>query len=208
VTHTVVLLEIEELLFDTVAVRTTALHAALAASGAPLTRSDVLAAHAGVPAALALDRLPAARALDALERELIAHRATALARQQFSTEVPAYDPRARDAIERAAADCVIAVVTRAEREQAHAWLSAAGLDGAVRLIRSLHDSSTDTCAAHFRDAAAARSDAPPLAVVPHALGATLSRAGIRAISPSTAEMAALDLHLRSQLDSRAMIPLA
>jgi hypothetical protein len=204
--HTVVLLEIEELLFDTLAVRAAALHAALGASGVDVAPEAVLAAHTGVPAAIAIDRVSATCTIDALEQELITHRAAAIAREQFSAAVPTYAPRARDAIERAAAECVIAVVTRAEREQAHDWLNAAGLDGAVRLIRSLHGSGADTCAERFRDAAAARSCARPLAVVPHALGVIVARAGIRTLSLSAVEMASLDLQLHARLDSPAMIP--
>ena len=67
-TRRAVIIEIEELLFDTRDMRVDALQAALLVGNVVVSRDDVLHAHAGRPAIVALTRLDAASVLDATAR--------------------------------------------------------------------------------------------------------------------------------------------
>lgn len=133
------ILEIEECLFDTRVLRAQALHAALAHEGIECSLPQVLAAHAGAPASVAMQQLDEAHALDAVGADLVLRRAADAARDAIARAAPVFDAAVRDAIERLAGDFPLAVVTRAERSDAQHLLELAGLDASVRTIRSLAD---------------------------------------------------------------------
>jgi len=73
--QTALIVEIEELLFDTLAIRANVLRDALSQEGAILKPDIVWNAHRGVPAAVALQRLAPVLELDATGRDLVLHRA-------------------------------------------------------------------------------------------------------------------------------------
>ena len=135
--RTAVIVEIEELLFDTGVIRAAALHDALHHEGASIDADRLAKAHAGVPAAFALLRLAPLLTLDAIGLELALHRANDTASQAFALQTPLFDAEARNALERLSSECPIAVVTRASAAEAHQWLEGAGLEACVATVRSL-----------------------------------------------------------------------
>ena len=170
--------EIEELLFDTGAVRAGMLRDALAHEGAQIAADVVAAAHSGVPAALALQRLGSVLVLDVTGRDLVLHRAAALTSREFEAHAPAFDIAVRDQLAALAVDVSLAVVTRATSEQARRWLAAAGLDACVGTVRSLADVEPAEYAAVWSEALGRAHAtqgvaiaAPPL--LPHAASAGL-----------------------------------
>jgi len=143
VTRTGIIVELEELLFDTRDLRADALHAALLIEHVGVSRDDVLQAHAGVPAAIALARLDAASALDDTARELVLHRAADHVRRCFEEQMPSFDAVARDALQQLAAEFALGVVTRAARADAVRLLQLAELDAYVAVVRSLDGLEAD-----------------------------------------------------------------
>ena len=135
--RTAVLIEIEELLFDTGAIRAAALLDALHHERASIDTDRLSKAHAGVPAALALLRLAPLLTLDAIGVELALHRANDTASRAFALHTPLFDAKARDARARLSSECPIAVVTRATAAEAHQWLEGADLEACVATVRSL-----------------------------------------------------------------------
>jgi beta-phosphoglucomutase-like phosphatase (HAD superfamily) len=180
-----VVLEIEELLFDTRALRSAALHRALGDEGVPLPVADVEAAHAGVTAAMALAQLPDAQMLDVVARDLVLRRTTDNMRVSFSRELPSFSSAARNAVEQLAAEFPIAVVTRAERVDAEQMLEQAGLTAAVRVIRSLGDIPYASQHAVWHEAATRLHVSRAAAVAPDALLAAAHDAGLLTIAVGT-----------------------
>lgn len=135
--RTALLLDIEELLFDTHAIRTSALHDALSQEGATIDTESVSRAHLGVPAALALQPLAPMLTLDATGIDLVLHRAAEHASRIFALHSPSFDAESRDALAMLSGEFPVAVVTRASGADAHGWLAASGLDAAVTTVRSL-----------------------------------------------------------------------
>lgn len=135
--RTGVLLEIEEVLFDTLSMRATALHEALQAEGVTMERRTVALAHSGRPASATLAHLHESAALDATGRYLVLRRAGDLAAAAIAQGVPSVRPAVAAALETLAAEFPIAVVTRATRSDAQALLEMAGLDVYIGTVRSL-----------------------------------------------------------------------
>ena len=140
-THSALLIEIEEVLFDTLAMRAHALCTALQHEGLTLALDDVRSAHAGVTAAMALDAMPAAAELDDVSRDLVLLRAADDFRTALSTGLPSFDRAARDEVERLAAEFRIGVVSRASCDDAQRMLEQGGLDVCIRSVHSLGDLS-------------------------------------------------------------------
>ena len=137
--RTALLVEIEGLLFDTAAVRTTALHDALTAEGIDCHAEDVRRAHAGVPAHVALQTLVTGRTLDDTGQALVLRRAADLVANTFMHAAPKFDPGVRDHLFALAAEFPIGVVTRAARSDARRMLESIGLDGCIGTVSSLDD---------------------------------------------------------------------
>lgn len=143
-TRTGIIVEIEELVFDTRDLRADALHAALLIEAVVIDRDTVLRAHAGVPAAIALTRLDAAAAaLDDTARELVLHRVADDVRHRVELQAPSFDTGARDALQQLAAEFALGVVTRASHADAMRLLELAELDAFVAVVRSLDGLEAD-----------------------------------------------------------------
>lgn len=137
--RTGVLLEIEEVLFDTLAMRARALQEALQAEGVTVDLRTVTLAHSGRPVSATLAHLGVASALDATGRYLVLRRAADLAAAAIAQGVPALRPTVSAALETLAAEFPMAVVTRATRSDAQALLEMAGLEVYIGTVRSLAD---------------------------------------------------------------------
>ena len=137
--HAALLIEIEEVLFDTLAMRAHALCTALRHEGLTLALDDVRSAHAGVTAAMALDAMPVAAELDDVSRDLVLLRAADDFRAAVSTGLPSFDRAARDTVEQLAAEFRIGVVSRASCDDTQRMLEQAGLDMCIRSVHSLSD---------------------------------------------------------------------
>ncbi len=197
-----VVLEIEELLFDTRPLRSAALHTALRDEGMICLLADVDAAHAGATAVMALDRLPGTAALDVVAHDLVLRRAGDTVRASIARELPTFNPAAREVVERIAAEFPVAVVTRAERADAEHMLEQVGLLASVRLIRSLGDVPQSAQHAVWRAAVARLHVRRGVAIAPVALLEAARAAGLRtiAVGPDTTAHGSALLSL-SQLDS-------
>lgn len=136
-TRTALIFEIEVLLFDTLSLRARALLQALAHEGVTALYEDVERAHAGRPAALAVQELASADSLDEIGRDLVVRRADDAVTAAMARGAPSFDTRARDALVAAAAEFPLAVVTCARHEDAQHLLTLADLDASVTTIRSL-----------------------------------------------------------------------
>jgi beta-phosphoglucomutase-like phosphatase (HAD superfamily) len=184
VTHSGLLLEIEEIVFDTRAIRATALQAALRDEGVTVALDAVLDSHAGSTAVMALDALKMLP-LDQLGRELVLRRALDGVRQAFDAGLPSFDMSARDAIERLATERPIGVVSRATRDDATRMLQQAGLDMCVRTVQSLGDLALLDHHAVWSRAAATLLGAQAIAIVPPQIAVGPRAAGIRTVTVAT-----------------------
>ena len=137
--RTAVLLEIEELLFDTLALRASALQQALEAEGVSVDLRSVTLAHSGRPVGATLAHLGEAKALDATGRYLVLRRASDLAAEAIAQGAATLRTDVAAAIEALAAEFPIAVVSRASRIDAQKLLELAGLDVYIATVRSLGD---------------------------------------------------------------------
>jgi hypothetical protein len=131
------ILEIEELLFDTRSVRAMALCDALRQEGVSIDAVQVAMAHAGVPAAVAMQRLAPLLDLDATGRELVLLRAMEGASRSFSAQAPSFNAELRDVLVMLRGEFALGVVTRATGAEALQWLEAAGLEASIATVRSL-----------------------------------------------------------------------
>ena len=134
-------LEIEELIFDTLAMRAEALRSALAAEGIVVSLAEAQAAHAGVTARMALARIPAASALDAVGESLTLRRADDALQAALERALPTFAPAVRDTLDALSSEYPVAVVTRASRDVALRMLEQAGLDQCMNAVRSLGDTA-------------------------------------------------------------------
>lgn len=150
--RTALLVEIEELLFDTGRLRADALHDALASEGVAASLDVVRHAHAGVTARMALGHIAAAASLDDVGTDLVLRRAADAVTDRLTRDAPPFDPAIRDHLDALASEFPIGVVTRATRETAQWLLERAGLDAAVSVVRSLSDLQAAEHAAVWRDA--------------------------------------------------------
>lgn len=174
-------LEIEELLFDTRAVRAVALHDALAQEGDTIELVRVSRAHSGVPAAIALQRLSPLLTLDATGRDLVLHRASEAAAKVWSLQAPSFDAEARDALEMLAGEFPMAAVTRATAADAHQWLELAGLDASIVTVRSLAAQDPSDYVASWADALRRTRTTRGAAIAAPAMLRIAQHAGLRTI---------------------------
>jgi beta-phosphoglucomutase-like phosphatase (HAD superfamily) len=137
--RTGVLLEIEELLFDTLPLRASALQQALAAEGVIIDTPAVALAHSGRPVGVTLSHLAEGSTLDATGRYLVLRRASDLAGEAITQGAATLRTEIAAAIEVLASEFPVAVVTRASRTDAQRLLEMAGLDVYVGTVRSLAD---------------------------------------------------------------------
>lgn len=164
--HPVLVFEPEELLFDTLELRATALHSALAREGVEVELSAVRLAHAGVPAATALDRLRGAEALDATGTALVLRRAADVTSSAFAVEPLTFSVTVRDRLAALAGQAALAVVTRGSRADAQQLLSVAGIDAEVRCIRSMADLDPGEYHSAWSDAVRGARGSPGVAFAP------------------------------------------
>ncbi|MES3034504.1 MAG: hypothetical protein V4813_10970 [Gemmatimonadota bacterium] len=177
----VLVVEIEELLFDTLHTRASALHVALSQEGIDADFDVVHSAHRGVTAAMALDRLAAARQLDATGRELVLHRAATTASRVFDVHAPSFDTGVRDQLVALAAELPLAVVTRATVEEAQRWLAAADLEASVTAVSSLAGLDAEQQATAWHDAVRRARAEQGVAMASAALLVGARRAGLRTV---------------------------
>jgi len=182
VTRTGVIVEIEELVFDTRDLRADALHAALLVEHVAVDRDRVLQAHAGVPAGIALTRLDAASSLDDTARELVLHRAADQVRRRFEEQAPSFDAGARDALQQLAAEFALGVVTRAARGDAMHLLQLAELDSCVAVVRSLDGLEVDRHHETWSEVLMRLHAAQGVAIAPPELLHAARTAGLRTIA--------------------------
>ncbi len=136
-------MEIEELVFDTLALRAQALWSALAAEGIGASMDEVQRAHTGVTAQMALARIPAAAALDGVGESLTLRRAADAMQLALDRALPTFVPTVRDTLDALSSEFPVAVVTRATRDAALLMLEQAGLDRCMNAVRSLGDMRLD-----------------------------------------------------------------
>ena len=184
-TRVALLLEIEEVVFDTLAMRASALHDALGHEGVMVSRDDVMRVHAGATARMALDALPPALSLDAVSRDLVLRRALDAMRVAMENGLPSFDRVAADAVRRLAIDWPTAVVTRGTREEAQRLLEQAGLDACIRSVHSLDDRAEAEQADVWTRAVARMHGSPALAIGPRPILAGAQLAGLRTIAIRT-----------------------
>lgn len=137
--RTALIIEVEELLFATLELRSRALHEALLREGVTAPLDVVRRAHAGVPARVALAGIEAYNALDDVGQALVLRRYADAVTESFTRAVPSFDPSVHQTIERLASEFPLGIVTRAERGDAQWLLGQAGLDACFTTIRSLAD---------------------------------------------------------------------
>ena len=184
-TRTAVVIEIEELLFDTLDERAAALHASLAAEGITVPIAAVRTAHAGATAEMALRDLIAHDALDTTGRELVVHRASATCSAAFNMNTPLFDVAARDALVALAADFPLAVVTRATQPDAQRLLEQAGLDAYVATIRSLSGTEPAAYRVHWQEGVSRLHAARGIAIAPWPMLPAAKEAGLTVIAIGT-----------------------
>jgi hypothetical protein len=181
VSQPAVVLEIEELLFDTLGMRAEALQSALAAEGVPVPLDELLAAHAGVPAVMALEQLRRAHPLDDVGAALVLRRAADVMSAFLARHSPAFDRSACVTIEVLATEHRIGVVTRATREDAQRLLAQVGLEAVCSVVRSLADLDAHARATVWHDMPRLLRTDHVVAVVPHGLVASASAAALIAL---------------------------
>lgn len=131
--------EIEELVFDTLTMRTDALQLALTLEGVPVTHAVVRRAHGGATAAMALDALGATAVMDAVTRDLVLARTATAMRAILDRGTPSFDAIVRDRLAELSAEYPISIVTRGATADARRMLEESGLDACVRTVRTLGD---------------------------------------------------------------------
>ena len=183
-TPVALLLEIEEIVFDTRLIRATSLATALRDEGVIVALDAVLEAHAGCTAVMALDALQTP-SLDPLGRELVLRRASDAVRRAFDEGLPSFDTPARDTIERLSTELLIGVVSRAGSDDAARMLQHAALDMCVRTVQSLGNLAPADHHSVWSRAASKLLGAQAFAVVPAQLAAGPRAAGIRTITVGT-----------------------
>ncbi len=201
--RTALVLEIEELLFDTLGMRALALHRALEVEGVQLPPADVRAAHAGVAVTIALARLSGRSNLDDLGRELVLRRVSDIVSDALTRNAPSFDPGVRSRLEDLAAAFPLAVVTRASRTEAQQLLEQAGLDVYVSTIQSLAELEPT---AHHTAWTAAWARTHAVRGVAFARGEQLSgaaQAGLRTVivGPSSGSSSSARLESLTQVDA-------
>ena len=184
-TRVALLLEIEEVVFDTLAMRARALHEAIRNDGVVVSRDEVRRIHAGATARMALDTLPEALSLDAVSRDLVLRRALDAMRVAMDEGLPSFDCVAADAVRRLAIDWPLAVVTRGTREDAQRLLEHAGLDAFVRSVHSLDDLTAAEQPEVWTRATARMHGLPTIAVGPRPILAGAQLAGLHTIAIAT-----------------------
>ena len=176
--RTAVLFEPEELLFDTLALRSRALYETLTNAGVTVDRTAVTRAHEGVPALVAIAVLSVADRLDETDVELVLRRATDHFRAAISTGLPVFDPGAAHAIAQLAREFSIGVVTRGARVDAQLMLEYAGLEHCVSVIRSIESANAVQQPGVWSDAMTSLRAERGLALVPSGLVAGARAAGL------------------------------
>ncbi len=200
------ILEIEELLFDTRAIRARALTDALRQEGDAIDVERVLLAHRGVPAAVALERLAPMLTLDATGTALALHRAAELAAREFAVRAPSFDAEARDALEQVSSEFPLAVVTRASGAEAREWLEGAGLDASVRTVCSLESLDPSQYVATWSDALRRTHAMRGAAIAAPAMLRVARRAGLRTIQLGPDPDPSVDgYHPDAQLESLSQV---
>lgn len=178
---TALILEIEELLFDTRAIRAGALHDALQQEGVSIAPMTVVTAHAGVPAAVALQRLASVHDLDATGRDLVLLRAMETASRIFLAQAPSFKAESRDALLVLHAEFALGVVTRATGAEALRWLEAAGLEASIATVRSLSALDPSEYVASWADALRRTHATHGVAIAAPAMLGDAGRAGLRTV---------------------------
>lgn len=179
--RTAVIVEVEELLFDTLDLRVRALCDALSHEGVTVTHAELLVVHGGVPANMALAMLPAARGLDAVGRSLVLRRTGDAMTDTIARGAVVFDPSVRDTIERLAVEHPMGVVTRAERGDAQRLLEQVGLDACVSVIRSLAELDESAQHSVWSDAFLRLHADRGVALAPDPLLQGAARAGLRVV---------------------------
>jgi phosphoglycolate phosphatase-like HAD superfamily hydrolase len=198
-----VVLEIEELLFDTLDHRSHALREALRSEGVEADPSDVRQAHTGVPSHLALTRLALPALRDPVVHDLVMRRASDLFRQAATQSPPMFDPLAATALARLSVELPVGVVTRAEQSDACAWLVSAGLDSCLSAVRSLADVVPAEYHSVWREVTTRLYGDRTVALAPAALLPSAARAGLVTVRVASAsEILGADPHaLLSGIDA-------
>jgi beta-phosphoglucomutase-like phosphatase (HAD superfamily) len=196
--RTALIFELEALLFDTCDLRAYALQEALAQEGVTAAYGDVQRAHAGRPAALALQHLASADSLDEISRDLVVRRAADAVTASMARGAPSFDTHARDALVAAAAEFPLAVVTCASREDAQHLLALADLDACVTTIRSLAAAASDEQHTVWADARRRLHADHGVALAPAPLLDGARRAGLTTVHVG----ADADDHTFNQADAR------
>ena len=180
--QTAVIIEIEELLFDTRDMRVDALQAALLVGNVVVSRNDVLHAHAGRPAIVALTQLDAAVVLDATAHELVLRRAADHVQRSLELQAPSFDAAARNALLQLATEYPLGVVTRATRADAARLLELAGLDAAIAVVRSVDERNEPYQHEVWSDVLMRLHATHGIAIAPAAMLPAAQRAGLRTVA--------------------------
>lgn len=190
-------IEIEELLFDTLAMRAQALYSALAAEGIGASLDEVQQAHTGVTARMALARIPAAAALDAVGESLTLRRAADTMQAALHRAQPTFVPAVRDALDAVSSEFPVAVVTRATRDVALHMLECAGLDRCMNAVRSLGDMHLDEQPTVWSDALIRLRADCGVAIAAGAMLSAARSAGLRTVQLGNQPVAGVDATLIS-----------
>lgn len=185
-------MEIEEVVFDTLGMRSQALHGALRDEGIDVSIADVIAAHSGSTARLAIDTLQIATSLDAVSRDLVIRRTSDAVRQSLNAGLPAFDRAARDAVQQLAINVPMAVVTRASHDDAVRMIEQAELDVCFRTVLSLDDRARHEQPAVWSRAASRLFGLQAVAVGPPQIVDGAREAGLRTIAITASGTAAHD----------------
>jgi phosphoglycolate phosphatase-like HAD superfamily hydrolase len=185
-----VVVEIEGLLFDTAALRGTALRDALRVEGIECSVGEVLRAHDGAPAWLALSALQAGAALDDTARSLVLRRATDHVSSAIARELPSFDPVTRDLLVQLAADHPIGVVTRGTVSDARLLLESIGLDGYIGTVHTLDEFVAASPSAVWTRAVTRLHAEQAIAIAPRAMLTGATTAGLPTVEVTGAGLIA------------------
>jgi beta-phosphoglucomutase-like phosphatase (HAD superfamily) len=201
--RTGLIIEVEALLFDTDMLRAAALHTALRQEGVETSHDDVLQAHAGRPACMALNGIPAAGNLDAVGRDLVLRRAADAVTQSLASGAPSFDARVRDALISLAGEFPLAAVTRSDALEARWLLELAGLESAFLTIRSIADLESADYHTSWSEASARLRADRSVAFGPAPLMPAAQQAGLTTVQVGGGADAGADAQLDSltQLDA-------